>query len=116
MTAMAGLASLLATAPDGADSQSAGSGAAGRARQRSSRSGGTANTLDVLAAAYAAAGDFDRAIAVADEALALNPPAGAGRGHPPAPGTSYQEQTPAVRMRGKKKGQGHSSLTPRESS
>ena len=34
-----------------------------------------ANTLDVLAVAHAAAGDFDRAVAVADEALALNPPA-----------------------------------------
>ena len=33
-----------------------------------------ANTLDVLAVAYAAAGDFDRAVRVADEALALNPP------------------------------------------
>ena len=32
-----------------------------------------ANTLDVLAVAHAAAGDFDRAIAIADEALALNP-------------------------------------------
>jgi tetratricopeptide (TPR) repeat protein len=34
-----------------------------------------ANTLDVLAVAYGAAGDFDRAMAAADEALALNPPA-----------------------------------------
>jgi Tfp pilus assembly protein PilF len=34
-----------------------------------------ANTLDVLAVAHAAAGDFDRAVAVADEALSLNPPA-----------------------------------------
>ena len=34
-----------------------------------------ANTLDVLAVAHAAAGDFDRAIAVADEALGLAPPA-----------------------------------------
>jgi hypothetical protein len=28
----------------------------------------------LLSVAYAAAGDFDRAIATADEALALNPP------------------------------------------
>jgi Tfp pilus assembly protein PilF len=34
-----------------------------------------ANTLDVLAVAHAARGDFDRALAVVDEALALNPPA-----------------------------------------
>jgi tetratricopeptide (TPR) repeat protein len=34
-----------------------------------------ANTLDVLAVAHAAAGDFDRAIAIADEALGLAPPA-----------------------------------------
>ena len=38
-----------------------------------------ANTLDVLAVAHAAAGDFERAIAVADEALALNPPAAVAR-------------------------------------
>ena len=34
-----------------------------------------ANTLDVLSVAHAAAGDFDRAIAIADEALRLAPPA-----------------------------------------
>jgi tetratricopeptide (TPR) repeat protein len=34
-----------------------------------------ANTLDILAVAHAASGDFDHAVAVCDEALALNPPA-----------------------------------------
>jgi tetratricopeptide (TPR) repeat protein len=34
-----------------------------------------ANTLDMLAVAHAATGDFERATAVADEALRLNPPA-----------------------------------------
>lgn len=33
-----------------------------------------ANTLDVLAVAFAASGDFDRALSIAVEALALNPP------------------------------------------
>ena len=33
-----------------------------------------ANTLDVLAIACAASGDFDRALSIAQEALALNPP------------------------------------------
>jgi len=34
-----------------------------------------ANTLDVLSVAYASAGEFDRAVVIADEALALDPPA-----------------------------------------
>jgi tetratricopeptide (TPR) repeat protein len=36
--------------------------------------------LDVLAAAYASAGDFDKALKVAEEALALNPPASLASG------------------------------------
>ena len=74
VTAMANLASLHAAAPDASvrnpvEAVRLAERAVTLTRRRD------ANTLDVLAVAHAAAGDFDRAIAVADEALALNPPA-----------------------------------------
>jgi tetratricopeptide (TPR) repeat protein len=73
VTALAGLASLLATAPDAAFRDPADAvRLAGRAADLTARR--DASTLDVLAAAYAASGDFDRAIAAAGEALALAPP------------------------------------------
>jgi tetratricopeptide (TPR) repeat protein len=70
----AGVASLLATVPDAALRDP---GEAIRLAQQATDMTGRrdANALDVLAAAYAASGDFERAIAVAQEALALNPPA-----------------------------------------
>ncbi len=73
VTAMANLASLYAAAPDASvrdplEAVRLAERAATLTRRRD------ANTLDVVAVAHAAAGDFDRAIAVADEALALNPP------------------------------------------
>jgi Flp pilus assembly protein TadD len=46
---------------------------AGRAAQLTLRR--DASTLDVLAIATAASGDFDKAVSIAEEALALNPPA-----------------------------------------
>jgi tetratricopeptide (TPR) repeat protein len=74
ISAVAGLASLLATAPDSAlrDPKEAirlSEHAAALTARRD------ANTLDVVAVAYAAGGQFDRAIAISQEALALNPPA-----------------------------------------
>jgi len=74
VTAVASLASILAAAPDAAIRNPAEAvRLAEHAVALTTR--GDANTLDLLAVAQAAAGDFDRAVAVADEALALNPPA-----------------------------------------
>ena len=74
VTAIASLASLLAASPDASvRNPPEAVQLAGRAAALTERR--DANVLDVLAAAYGAAGDFDRAVAVADEALALNPPA-----------------------------------------
>ena len=72
VTALTSLASLLAAAPDPTirDAKEA-VRLAERAAQMTLRS--DASTLDILAAAYASAGDFERAVAVEDEALALNP-------------------------------------------
>ena len=72
VTAISSLASVLAAAPDAsirdpADAVRLAERAVALTLRRD------ANTLDVLAVAHAAAGDFDRAVAVADEALALNP-------------------------------------------
>ena len=77
VTAVSSLASLLAAAPDPsvrnpADAVRLASRAVTLTMRRD------ANTLDVLAVAHASAGDFDQAVAVADEALALNPPAALG--------------------------------------
>ncbi|HUP38855.1 MAG TPA: tetratricopeptide repeat protein [Vicinamibacterales bacterium] len=74
VTALSSLASVLAAAPDPSIRQPA------EAVQFAERAVASAlrrdaNTLDVLAVAHAAAGDFDRAVAIADEALALNPSA-----------------------------------------
>ncbi len=74
VTAISSLASLLAAAPEPSVRQPAEAvRLADRAVALTLRR--DANTLDVLAVAHAAAGDFDRAIAIADEALALGPPA-----------------------------------------
>jgi len=74
VAAMGHLASLLATSSDAAVRNAAEAvRLAERAATLTSRS--DANTLDVLAVSHAAAGDFDRALAIADEALALKPPA-----------------------------------------
>jgi Flp pilus assembly protein TadD len=74
VSALAALASMLGTAADASlRSPAEAVRFAERAAELTSRQ--DASTLDVLAAAYAAAGDFARASAVADEALALNPPA-----------------------------------------
>jgi tetratricopeptide (TPR) repeat protein/cytochrome c553 len=73
LTATARLASLLASAPDAALRVPAEALVlAEHAVQLTSRR--DANALDVLAAASAAAGDFDRAVAIVQEALALDPP------------------------------------------
>jgi tetratricopeptide (TPR) repeat protein len=73
VTALSSLASILAAAPDPAIRQPADAVRfAERAVTLTLRR--DANTLDVLAIAHAAGGDFDRAIIVAGEALALNPP------------------------------------------
>jgi tetratricopeptide (TPR) repeat protein len=74
IAAIASLASMLAAAPDAslrnpAEAVRLADHAAALTLRRD------ANALDVLAVAHASAGDFDRAISVADEALALNPPA-----------------------------------------
>ena len=77
VTAISSLASLLAAAPDSSVRQPAEAvRLANRAVTLTMRR--DANTLDILAVAHAAAGDFDRAVAVADEALALNPSAALG--------------------------------------
>ena len=74
VTAISSLASLLAAAPDASIRRPEEAiRLADRAVVLTLRR--DANTLDVLAVAHAAAGDFDRAVAIADEALALNPPA-----------------------------------------
>ena len=79
VTALASLASLLAAAPDASVRNPAEAvRLAERAVTLTLRR--DANTLDVLAVAHASAGDFDRAVAVADEALALEP---AARRSPP---------------------------------
>jgi tetratricopeptide (TPR) repeat protein len=73
LTALQSLAMLLATAPDAAvRNPSEAVSLAERAAKISHRR--DAGALDVLAVAHASAGDFDRALAVIDEALALNPP------------------------------------------
>ena len=74
VTALTSLASVLAAAPDASvrnpeEAVRLADRAATLTLHRD------ANTLDVLAVAHAAAGDFDRAVAVADEALALKPSA-----------------------------------------
>jgi tetratricopeptide (TPR) repeat protein len=75
VTALSSLASVLAAAPDAAVRRPVEAVEfAERAARLTLRR--DANTLDVLAVAHAAAGNFDRAVAIADEALALNPPAG----------------------------------------
>jgi tetratricopeptide (TPR) repeat protein len=71
-SAVASLAWLLATAPDAAIRNAAeairyGERAADLTRRRD------ASALDILAAAYASAGQFDRAIAITQEALGLEP-------------------------------------------
>jgi tetratricopeptide (TPR) repeat protein len=74
VTAISSLASLLAAAPDASIRRPEEAiRLADRAIALTLRR--DANTLDVLAVAYAAAGDFDRAVTIADEALGLNPPA-----------------------------------------
>ena len=74
VTAISSLASLLAAAPDASIRRPAEAiRLADRAAVLTLRR--EASTLDVLAVAHAAAGDFDRAAAIADEALALNPSA-----------------------------------------
>ena len=72
VTAVASLASVLAAAPDATvrNAQEA-VGLAERAVMLTRR--GDSSTLDILAVAHAATGDFDRALAAIDEALALNP-------------------------------------------
>jgi tetratricopeptide (TPR) repeat protein len=75
VTAIASLASVLAAAPDPAirspkDALTLAERAVALTGRRD------ANTLDVLAVAHAAAGQFDQALAIIDEALKLNPPAG----------------------------------------
>jgi tetratricopeptide (TPR) repeat protein len=74
VTALASLASVYAAAPDASvRNPTEAVRLAERAVTLTLRR--DANTLDVLAVAYAAAGDFDRAVAAANEALASNPPA-----------------------------------------
>jgi tetratricopeptide (TPR) repeat protein len=74
VTAVASLASVLAAAPDEAirnadEAARLAEHAVTLTKRRD------ANTLDVLAVAHAARGDFHVALSVLDEALALNPPA-----------------------------------------
>ena len=72
VTAMSSLASLLAAAPDASVRNPAESvRLAERAVTLTLRR--DANTLDVLAVAHASNGEFDRAMAIVEEALALNP-------------------------------------------
>jgi tetratricopeptide (TPR) repeat protein len=73
-SAIASLASLLAAAPD-ASVRQPGEAVVLAERASTLTFRRDANTLDVLAVAYAASGEFDHAVAVCDEALALNPPA-----------------------------------------
>jgi tetratricopeptide (TPR) repeat protein len=79
LSALAALASILATAPDPAVLNAAeairfGERAATLTNRRD------ANMLDILAAAYAASGDFGRALEVTREALDLNPAPGIAAG------------------------------------
>ncbi len=74
VSAVAGLAALLSTVPTAALRDA--NEAIRLAQQATDLTGRRdASVLDVLAAAYASSGDFDRAIALTQEALALNPPA-----------------------------------------
>lgn len=74
VTAISSLASLLAAAPEASIRNPVEAvRQADRAATLTLRR--DANTLDVLAVAHASAGDFEQAIAIVDEALALNPPA-----------------------------------------
>ena len=75
VSTLSSLASLLAAAPEqsirnAADAVRFAEQAAALTERRD------ANTLDVLAVAHASSGQFDRAVEIADEALALNPSAG----------------------------------------
>jgi len=73
ITALSSLASVLAAAPDATVRNPAEAvKLAERVVALTARR--DASLLDVLAVAHAAAGDFDRALAVVDEALALSPP------------------------------------------
>jgi tetratricopeptide (TPR) repeat protein len=73
VTAIASLASVLATAPrDAVRNPPEAIRHAERAVELTFRR--DANTLDVLSVALAADGDFERALSVIEEALALNPP------------------------------------------
>lgn len=77
VTAMSSLASVLAAAPDASARNPAEAvRLAERAAALTFRR--DVNTLDVLAIAHASNGNFDRAVEVADEALALNPPSALG--------------------------------------
>ena len=79
VSALAALASMLATDADASLRRpSEAVEAAEHAAALTSRQ--DASTLDILAAAYAANGDFARAVTVAGEALALNPPAALATG------------------------------------
>ena len=74
VTALASLASVHAAAPDASvRNPTEAVRLAERAVTLTLRQ--DANTLDVLSVAYASAGEFDRAVVIADEALALDPPA-----------------------------------------
>ena len=74
VTALASLASVHAAAPDASvRNPTEAVRLAERAVMLTLRR--DANTLDVLSVAYASAGEFDRAVVIADEALALDPPA-----------------------------------------
>ena len=73
VTALTSLASVLAAAPDpNVRDTSEAVRVAERAVDLTSRR--DANTLDVLAVAHAAAGDFGKAVTIIGEALALEPP------------------------------------------
>jgi tetratricopeptide (TPR) repeat protein len=73
LAALQSLALLLATAPDAAvRNPSEAVNVAERAAKISHRRDAAA--LDVLGVAHGSAGDFDRALTVIDESLALNPP------------------------------------------
>jgi tetratricopeptide (TPR) repeat protein len=73
VTAISSLASLLAAAPD-AEIRHPEEAVRLAERAVALTLRRDPNTLDVLAVAHAAAGDFERAVSVADEALALGPP------------------------------------------
>ena len=101
VTAISSLASLLAAAPEPSVRNPAEAvRLADRAVALTLRR--NANTLDVLAVAHAAAGDFDRAIAIADEALGLAPPAALARDDPVA--STIVRARRSLRFRSLKKG------------